>query len=217
MRKWFIGTPATEEKKRKKRTKKASQANRSQVPIARAVAGSSQAVAAVVANDEAWDAIEGEGVNSSDEEDMLTSDGVEEIQRPEKRPKPEPPTEFTAYIDIISPPRTVKAKETSTARGPFFFYANTTHLEFLSLLAACAVDTGFSAAVTTINQSQLVWKLITPANDKKKPLSSEQGYRALLNKMNELSAKKKECTVTLSMPPLSKVANGSRSKVRKCP
>lgn len=224
MAKWFVGTPATEAKKRKKNARKTAQTKQAQAVVTRTGAGSSKAadhVEATVDNDEAGDAsggIESAGDGTSDEEDMLASDNARAStepmeSRPAKRPKQLQPAEFTAYVDIISPPRTVRAKETSTTRGPFFFNAETGHLEFLGLLAACAVEPGFSASIAAINQSLLVWKLNTPANDKKKPLSSEQGYRALLNKMNELSMKKKECTVSLSMPPLTKLVDSSQNNV----
>ncbi|KJA25914.1 hypothetical protein HYPSUDRAFT_213426 [Hypholoma sublateritium FD-334 SS-4] len=140
-----------------------------------------------------------EGNNSESE----TDDPLESAQVA-KRPKKLP--EFTAYVDIISPPRTVRGKETSTTRGPFFFNANTAHLEFLALLAACTVEPHFSASISAILQAHLYWKLNVPANDRKKPLPSEQGYRALLKKMDKLSGKNKDCTVTLSMPPLAKIA-----------
>jgi hypothetical protein len=91
---------------------------------------------------------------------------------------------LTAYIDIISPPRTQKTKETSEARGPFFFTTKTPHREFLqSILANSAVDPNFIPLISSINQNRLQWKLNTPANDKKKPLSSESGYKALIVKL----------------------------------
>lgn len=89
-------------------------------------------------------------VEDSDEEDMLVDNedesdsGVEVIEddlRPTKCPKQLP--EFTAYVDIVSPPRTTRTKESSTACGPFFFNPETTHEEFLGLLAACAVEPRF--------------------------------------------------------------------------
>lgn len=186
-----------------------------------AVVGSSRVQTAVGANEKSQKEIEVDDSSAaSDKEDMLASNDADKTERPAKHSKNEPalspgPIEITTYVDIISPPHTLKAKETSMTQGPFFFNTQTTQLDFLGLLAVCAVDPGFSLAVATINQSQLSWKLISPANNKKKPLSSKQGYWELLNKMNELSAKKKECTVTLSMPPLSKVA-ASSEKVSKC-
>jgi hypothetical protein len=57
-----------------------------------------------------------------------------------------------------------------------------------------------------INQEQLFWKQQVPANDKKKPLTNEVGYKAMIAKLKELTKKGKDTVITLSLPPLSKVA-----------
>ena len=89
-------------------------------------------------------------------------------------------SKITAYIDIITPSRSAKAKETAITWGPFFFTIETTHREFLSLVATAAAEKNTTAGIGSVNQSQLLWKLNVPANDKKKPLSNEQGYEALI-------------------------------------
>jgi len=96
-------------------------------------------------------------------------------------------------------------KETTTTRGPFFFTTETTHQEFLHLLAACADDGNKVPNVVSINQALLLWKLNVPANDKKKPLANGQGYQAMIGILkNRLTEKSKDRTVTLIMPPLLK-------------
>ena len=216
MTKWFNGTPASEANKRKRSERKKLKTQ--EANISASAARSFQSVNMPIIVKE-WVPEAAKAVEDSDQEDMLmddedesdsSADIVEGDLQPTKRAKTLP--EFTAYVDIVSPPRTSRRKESSTSCGPFFFNPETTHDKFLGLLAACAVDQPhFSASIEAIVQSQLTWKLNTPANDKKKPLSTEQGYRALLKKMDELAKKKKECTVTLTMPPLSKIVKGSKN------
>jgi len=43
-------------------------------------------------------------------------------------------------------------------------------------------------------------------NDKKKPLTNEVGYKAMITKLKELTNKGKDMTITLSLPPLLKIA-----------
>ena len=51
------------------------------------------------------------------------------------------------------------------------------YFHFLSLVATCAAGTGKGTpAVTAIDKNQLTWKLSVPANDRKKPLSDEDGF-----------------------------------------
>ena len=116
---------------------------------------------------------------------------------------------ITAYIDIISPARSTKVKESTISRGPFFFTTETTHQEFLRLLAAaCADDSNTAPNVASINQAVLLWKLNVPANDKKKPLANGQGYQAMIGILsNRLTEKSKDSTITLIMPPLLKNTN----------
>jgi hypothetical protein len=124
---------------------------------------------------------------------------------PSKKQRRQPLESMTAYIDIISPPRTQKTKETSEARGPFFFTTKTPHREFLQSIANCAVDPNFIPLISSINQNRLQWKLNTPANDKKKPLSSESGYKALIVKLVSQIEKGRDTTITIFMPPMLKI------------
>jgi hypothetical protein len=110
-------------------------------------------------------------------------------------------------MDIITPPRTVKGKPTTDSRGPFFFTVDTTHEEFLQLVANCGVAANYALTISSINQSQLTWKQSVPASDKKKPLSSLDGYQAMITKLQVLLKKGKDTTIVLSTPPLARVAN----------
>lgn len=44
-----------------------------------------------------------------------------------------------------------------------------------------------------------------PKNDSKKPLSNPDGYKALISALSKLSSKGKDMTITVFLPPLSKV------------
>ena len=119
---------------------------------------------------------------------------------------PERLESLTAYINIISPPHTQRTKETAEARGPFFFTIKTPHHEFLQSIANCAVDKNYIPLTGSINQTRLQWKLNTPANDKKKPLSSESGYKALIVKLVSQIEKGRDTTITIFMPPMLKTS-----------
>jgi len=143
---------------------------------------------------------EAEADNSSD----LDNDQPDEPPPSKKQRRPEPLESLTAYIDIISPPRTQRTKETSEARGPFFFTTKTPHHEFLQSIANCAVDPNFTPLISSINQIRLQWKFNTPANDKKKLLSSESGYKALIVKLVSQIEKGRDTTITIFLPPMLK-------------
>lgn len=121
--------------------------------------------------------------------------------------------EITAYVEVVSPPHSLKGKPTSVTRGPFFFTLDYTYFSFLSLVASCAAGTKGTTPVTTIDKTQLTWKLSVPANDRKKLLSDEDGFRALLKKVAELMGRKKDCSVVVMLPPLSKVASNVSSSM----
>ena len=87
------------------------------------------------------------------------------------------------------------------------------YFSFLSSVASCAAGTKGTTPVTTIDKTQLTWKLSMPANDRKKPLSDEDGFRALLKKVTELMGRKKDCSVVVMLPPLSKVASNVSSSM----
>jgi hypothetical protein len=141
--------------------------------------------------------------SSDDDDDLQVGDSSSKRQKKDLE-------NITSYIDIISPARTQQMKETTITHGPFFFALGTSHHEFLQLLAACAVEKNFIPAVSSVNQNQLFWKLLVPANDKKKPHYNEQGYQALITKLKALSEKGKELSVTLLMPPMLKTRQGVR-------
>jgi len=250
--KWFVGTPATEAKRRKKHEAEASKKKpeksrirkpRSRTQPRRALAsdnsisasGSGQIAVMELSSDveEAGGALDVEDeideglelvLRSSDREDgdqLPSDDDDKQDIRPLKRAKTQvsparsnsPEIEITAYVEVITPPRTLKAKPVSATRGPFFFTLDYTYVRFLQAIASCAAADGHGiAAVAAINKSQLSWKLSVPANDRKKPLSDEFGFRALVKKVRELAVRKKDCSVIVMLPPLSKVANSVSSR-----
>ena len=134
----------------------------------------------------------------------INDDQSDEPPPSKKQHWPEPLKSLTAYIDIISPPCTQKTKETSEARGPFFFTTKTPHHKFLQSIANCAVNLNFPPLISSINQSWLQWKLNMPANDKKKLLSSKSGYKALMFKLVSQIEKGRDTTIMIFMPPMLK-------------
>jgi hypothetical protein len=160
---------------------------------------------------EGWDFDIDIGLAVEDSDGGIDSESEEmEDVRPFKKPKPVQELveaiEITAYVEIVSPPRTLKAKPTSVTCGPFFFTLESSYPEFLQSVTVCASVGNSVSSNGAIDKGQLGWKLSVPANDRKKPLSDERGYRALLKKMKVLSDKKKDCTIVIMLPPLSKVA-----------
>ncbi len=147
---YYVGTPATEREKAQKKRKEGHTGKLLSGSCPQAVVGSSRVQTAVGANEKSQKEIEVDDSSAaSDKEDMLASNDADKTERPAKHSKNEPalspgPIEITTYVDIISPPHTLKAKETSMTQGPFFFNTQTTQLDFLGLLAVCAVDPGFS-------------------------------------------------------------------------
>ncbi|KAF8224892.1 hypothetical protein L208DRAFT_1380902 [Tricholoma matsutake] len=63
-----------------------------------------------------------------------------------------------------------------------------------------------NASIGSINQLKLFWKQNVPADDKQKPLANASGFCAMTTKLNELLAKNKDTTITLTLPPLLQVA-----------
>jgi len=223
VQKWFVATPSLiahrqkATRKRKKGAIKRAPALRASKPTTRT--GTSKS--ALPSDTESVEVLGGSGREEAEEgeDDIYTEDGkgdqeveadnpsdIDNDQSDEPPPskKQRRPESLTAYIDIISPPRTQRTKETSEARGPFFFTTKTPHHEFLQSIANCAVDPNFTPLISSINQSRLQWKLNTPANDKKKPLSSESGYKALIVKLVSQIEKGRDTTITIFMPPMLK-------------
>ena len=218
VRKWFVGTPATEAKKRKKAAPKARKKTAKAQKAAHvlpAVEELSKLIPATTSEsqEDLGPVVEGSEEHSRDLSDVSNPDavsivGTDDSDDSDGEPLPKKMKNFprvTAYIDIVSPARSTKTKETTITHGPFFFTTETTHCEFLQLVATCASDSNHIFPVASINQGQLLWKLNVPANDKKKPLSNEQGYQALIAILtNWLMEKSKDSTITLIMPPLLK-------------
>lgn len=142
------------------------------------------------------------------EDDDENKDDDEEI-RSNKKPKVVL-VEIAAYVNIVPPARTPKAKEVTVTCGPFLFTAETTYDIFLQGIVSCASN-GQPHSTTSINQSQLYWKFNVPLNDKKKPLSTIIGYQALVSsvktRLQDSKGKSKDNSITLTMPPLSKKVN----------
>ncbi|PBK87601.1 hypothetical protein ARMGADRAFT_1085272 [Armillaria gallica] len=127
-------------------------------------------------------------------------------QWPSKKVKTEDkdiPT-ITAYIEVVAPGCTLRAKPTVKHHGPFFFSLDDSQSTFLNALASAAVPEGHSASASAINQKKLTWKQNTPKNNSKKPLSSPDGYKALISALSKLSLKGKDMTITVFLPLLSK-------------
>ncbi|KAK0217337.1 proline-rich protein [Armillaria nabsnona] len=136
----------------------------------------------------------------NDNSDMST-------QQPSKKVKTEDediPT-ITAYIEVVTPGHTLRAKPTVEHHGPFFFSLDDSQSTFLNALASAAVPKGHSTSTSANNQKKLTWKQNTPKNNSKKPLSSPDGYKALISALSKLSSKGKDMTITVFLPSLSKV------------
>ena len=229
MRKWFVATPALvahrqkATHKRKKGAIKTAPALRASKPSGKPTTRTGTSKSALPSDTESVEVLGGSVGEEAEEgeDDIYTDNGkgdqeveaanpsdIDDDQSDEPPPskkqrRPEPLESLTAYIDIISPPRTQKTKETSEARGPFFFMTKTPHHEFLQSVANCAVNPNFPPLISSINQSRLQWKLNTPANDKK-PLSSKSGYKALIVKLVSQIEKERDTTITIFMPPMLK-------------
>jgi hypothetical protein len=113
---------------------------------------------------------------------------------------------FSDYIRVPVPDvpyLTAKLKAMIETCRPFFFNVETTHDSFIKTLAKAVQS---NATKASINQPKLKWKQDVPANDKPKPLANAPGYRAMITKLTELLAKNKDTTITLTLPPLLRVA-----------
>ncbi|EDQ99206.1 uncharacterized protein LACBIDRAFT_316809 [Laccaria bicolor S238N-H82] len=194
--KWFMATPELMQKKRKQKEKK----DKKKVSKAALKTTNSTPLPSSSHVEEPADDL---STHSSDDDDDKQST-EKENERPAKKTKTL--TNITAYIEINRPPRTLKDKPEPLSRGPFFFTLSTPRIEFLQSLASCSVEGSYAPTIASINQEQLFWKQQVPANDKKKPLTNEVGYKAMIAKLEELTKKGKDTTITLSLPPLSKVA-----------
>ena len=203
-----MGTPATEDKKRKQREVKAQKRKKAKKqtnkPCTRlpsqqhsaSVPHASGSATEINLHSNSEDHLMGES-KSGDGREMvieiysdLEGDSESEddnkpvITRPSKRmkaqksptPSDTPEIEITAYVEVVSAPRTLKAKPTSVTHGPFFFTLNYTYFQFLSSIAACAAGAQGMPSVDAIDKTQLSWKLSVPANDRKKPLSTKMAF-----------------------------------------
>lgn len=230
-----MGTPATEDKKRKQREAKGSkqakkQTNKSPTRLLSQQHSANVSHAFGMATEidlpsDSEDHLTGMGKYREDEETVIeiysdvegdreSEDNNKPVIRPSKRmktrksptPSDIPGIEITAYVEVVSAPRTLKAKPTSVTRGPFFFTLDYTYFQFLLSIATCAAAGGAQPSIAAIDKTQMSWKLSVPANDRKKPLSDEDGFRALLKKVAEVIGRKKDCSVIIMLPPLSRIA-----------
>ncbi|KAG6901166.1 hypothetical protein C0995_016182 [Termitomyces sp. Mi166 len=113
---------------------------------------------------------------------------------------------ITAYMDTITPLCTTKRKPLTESCRPSFITFDTTYKEFLKLVATCGTSPNYYPLITSINQTQLYWKLSVPLNNKKKPLENANSYKAMIIKLKVIIEKVKDPTITLSLPPFTKVA-----------
>ncbi|KIJ97316.1 hypothetical protein K443DRAFT_9972 [Laccaria amethystina LaAM-08-1] len=187
LEKWFMATPELMQKKQKQKErkdkKKASKA-----------ALKTMTSTTLPTSSHVEDPADDLSIHSSDDNDNKRST-KKENKCPAKKMKTL--TNITAYIEINCPLHTLKDKLEPSS---------TSHIEFLQSLASCSVEGSYAPTITLINQEQLFWKQQVPANDKKKPLTNEVGYKAMIAKLKELMKKGKDTMITLSLPPLSKVA-----------
>ena len=194
--KWFTATPEVMQKKRKQKEKKdKKKASKAASKTTNSTTLPSSSYVEEPADDSSTHSSDDDHNNQSTEK---------ENERPAKKTKTL--TNITAYIKISHPPHTLKDKPEPSSRGPFFFTLSTPCIEFLQSLASCSIEGSYAPTITSINQEQLFWKQQVPANNKKKPLTNEVGYKAMIAKLEELMKKGKDTTITLSLPPLSKVA-----------
>ncbi|EDR07537.1 uncharacterized protein LACBIDRAFT_327872 [Laccaria bicolor S238N-H82] len=194
--KWFTATPELMQKKRKQKEKKDKKK-------ASKAASKTTNSTPLPSSSHVEEPADDSSTHSSDDDDDKQST-KKENECPAKKTKTL--TNITAYIKINRPPRTLKDKPEPLSRGPFFFTLSTPRIEFLQSLTSCSVEGSYAPTITSINQEQLFWKQQVPANDKKKLLTNEVGYKAMIAKLEELTKKGKDTTITLSLPPLSKVA-----------
>ena len=189
--KWFTLTLALEEKKHKEKArrdkKKASQLTLKTMTDPKTATLSTT-------NDISSD-------NTSDNEDQLAE---KEDEPPTKKLKTH--LKITAYIEIITALCTLKEKLMPLSCGLFFFNLDTTRIDFLQSLASCCIEGHYVPIITSISHHQLFWKLQVPANDRKQLLSTEDGFHVLIDKLADLSQKKKDTTIISSLPPLTRVA-----------
>jgi hypothetical protein len=132
--------------------------------------------------------------------DTSDSDSDPSFDRPSKKAKT---TEITAYINVETPAQNTKLKLTINACSSFFFTLKSTHNDFLTVLATTIQPT---VSIQSINQLKLFWKLNVSANDKQKLLGNPSGFCAMTIKLGELLVKNKDTTITLTLPPLLRVA-----------
>jgi hypothetical protein len=113
-----------------------------------------------------------------DVEALLASSGDEDPDCIPKKNK----LEVTFYVYVELPPtgnqtkgsKRMNASPKVIQKGPFFHTIDNDYATFLTKLA----DT-LACKVKQIPTSKIVWKFEKPSNDKKKPLSSEAGYKAM--------------------------------------
>lgn len=195
--KWFRSTPELEAKKLKQQQKKLKEKN------SKTTKRKPKSNSAPVVTKRKKPHSDSDPESDTNEHNSESDRTSEEDDNPKLSKKARILPDITAYINIETPPRTTKLKATIEPRGPFFFNIETTYDSFIETLAKTVQS---NATKASINQSKLKWKQDVPANDKPKPLSNAAGYRAMITKLTELLAKNKDTTITLTLPPLLRVA-----------
>lgn len=110
----------------------------------------------------------------------------------------------TAYINIIHPAHSGRLKPTiQTDTPPFSFSVDDSYAIFLDLLASAASPVNRLASRTAITTSKLFWKKASVASDSPKSLANEIGYKAMIDTIQSLAAKK-GTAVAVFLPPLTK-------------
>jgi hypothetical protein len=122
-----------------------------------------------------------------------------------------PIEDITAYVSIVTPPRTVKAKPFISNGGVFNFTFTTSFNTFLALLSDAAAGDGRTVDLSALQTSKIEWKKEAPARDPLKPLSSPTAYSAMLKTLKVMKESKKELTIRVQMPPLQPMALNVRA------
>lgn len=112
--------------------------------------------------------------------------------------EPEKPTEpITIYVYVVTQPCRPKGKPTVKKSGPFFLKPDmTTFPQFVTLVARSA-----NSLSSTVILDKLEWKFDAPKNDPTKPLSSNDGYTAMLDMHAQKVEKKQKPAIIVCMPP----------------
>jgi hypothetical protein len=132
----------------------------------------------------------------------LTAGSPNDISEGSKDEVDEGGVPCSAYIHVIIPPPPLIRFSNKPSKpalpqiaksGPLNFSSSLSHSNFLLRLAATT-----PCRPTALVQQQLRWKFEKPAKGDEKPLTSLDGYKAMICALEE---KSKERVVIISMPP----------------